>query len=115
MTRVHFNGPGGAEMLDGLCLVCLMVARGQELDDTQDEWQKLEADGQDELQKWYAWDGARTLIRAAVVDGVSDILGPQIGLVPLCWDHLAGLTIPKRGSRLVNGGRLPPGLQRGRG
>ncbi|HEV2243556.1 MAG TPA: hypothetical protein VGR98_21095 [Streptosporangiaceae bacterium] len=115
MTRTHFHGPGDADALDGLCLVCLMVARGAELDETEDEWKRLEADGHDELQKWYAWDGTRTLIRPAVTDGISDILGAQVGPVPLCWDHLGGLTLPKRGSRLANGGRLPPGLHRGRG
>jgi hypothetical protein len=112
VTRTHFHGPGDADSLDGLCLVCLMVARGAELDDLSEQWGKLERDGQDHEQKWFAWDGTRTLIRAAVVDGISDVL-PQAGLVPLCWDHLAGLTYPKRG----DGRRIavPPGLHRGRG
>lgn len=113
MTRTHFHGPGDADALDGLCLVCLMVARGAELDETAEQWNKLEKDGQDALQKWFAWDGARTLIRPAVVDGISDVL-PQAGLIPLCWDHLAGLSYPKgrdNGRRIM----VPPGLQRGRG
>lgn len=111
MTRTHFHGPGDADALDGLCLVCLMCARGAELDDVGEEWKRLEADGQDALQKWFKWDGRRVLIRDAVVDGISDILGPQVGLVPLCWDHLGGLQLPKPGTRL----QVPDGLRRGRG
>lgn len=116
MTRVHFAGPGDADALDGLCLVCLMVARGAELDEHEETWKRLEADGQDALQKWFEWDGSRTLIRPAVTDGISDILPPGTGLVPLCWDHLAGLFVPKPGDRR-DGRRIvvPPGLQRGRG
>lgn len=113
MTRTHFHGPP-EKQIGGACLVCLMVARGAELDELAEQWEKLEADGQDMLQKWFEWDGKRTLIRDAIVDGISDVL-PQAGLVPLCWDHLGGLTFPKT-SRLFNGrGRIPPGLQRGRG
>lgn len=111
MTRTHFHGPG--KDLDGLCVVCLMVARGAELDELAEQWQKLEADGHDELQKWFEWDGTRTLIREAVVKGISDVL-PQAGPIDLCWDHLGGLTVPKAagdGRRLV----VPPGLRRGKG
>lgn len=112
MTRTHFHGPDPDGPIDlyASCLVCLMVARGAELDALEDEWKHLEADGQDELQKWFEWDGRRTLIREAVVDGISDVL-PQAGRVPLCWDHLAGLMLPKPVSRLANGGRPPPGLR----
>jgi hypothetical protein len=114
MTRTHFHGPGEADALEGLCLVCLMVARGAELDALAAEWEALERDRHDDRQKWFAWDGARTLIREAVVDGISDVL-PQAGLIPLCWDHLGGLTMPKAASGLANGGKIPPGLLRGRG
>lgn len=112
MTRAHFHGPDDGA-LNERCLVCLMVARGAELDDTAEQWRKLEADGQDHEQKWFAWE-PRTLIRPAVVDGISDILPPGTGLVPLCWDHLAGLHYPRAGN---GAGRLavPPGLRRGRG
>lgn len=116
MTRTHFSGPVEADALGGLCLVCLMVARGAELDATEEEWKRLEADGHDELQKWFPWDGRGHLIRPAVVDGISDVLPPGSPLVPLCWDHLAGLMIPKRQeSRLFRqAGPVPPGLRRGR-
>lgn len=118
MTRTHFHGPGEADALEGLCLVCLMCARGAELDATEDEFTALERDGHDDRQHWFPWDGRGMLIRPAVVDGVSDILPPQVGLVPLCWDHLAGLTFSKAAPsrlQLPNGGPIPPGLRGKRG
>ena len=121
MTRTHFTGPRPAEdlaenfSLGGRCLVCLMCARGAEPDALEKEILELERDGKDNAQKWFAWpEGGRGIIRLAVVDGISDILPPGYGLVPLCWDHLAGLTFPKT-SRLANGGRPPAGLLKGRG
>lgn len=116
MTRTHFHGPGEHPGdLDGCCLICLMVARGAELDALEADWKALEADGLDGEQKWFLWE-ARTLIRSAVVEGISDVLPPGSPLVPLCWDHLAGLMIPrKQESRLFrNAGPPPPGLRRGR-
>jgi hypothetical protein len=106
MTHTHFSGPPQDD-LDRGCLVCLMLARGAELDAFEDQWTGLERDGHDDRQQWFAWKPDRTLIRPAVVDGISDIL-PGTGPVPLCWDHLAGLRIPKRPSQLANGGHFPP-------
>jgi hypothetical protein len=114
MTRVHFNGPPELIQMTEHCLVCLMVARGAELDALAEQWGPLEKDGHDATQKWFAWDSGRTLIRDAVVYGISDVI-PQAGRVPLCWDHLAGLTFPKPSARLANGRGIPPGLLKGRG
>lgn len=111
MTRTHFHGPPFVpEDTAGLCLVCLMVARGAELDTLEAEWKTLEADGFDDDQKWFAWDPSRTLIREAVCVGISDVLPAGTGLVPLCWDHLAGLFVPKPGRRLATGSATAPGL-----
>jgi hypothetical protein len=92
MTRTHFTGPLESD-ISFACLVCLMAARGAELDALEDQWLAFERDGHDDRQQWFEWKPDRTLIRDAVVQGISDVI-PQAGRIPLCWDHLAGLRHP---------------------
>lgn len=126
--RVHFHMPRELEAAGSLhdaeliCLVCLMVARGQQLEYLRPAWEPAAQDGNREQQKWFPFDTGDTVdIREAVVMGVSDML-PGAGRIPLCWDHLGGIIIqpvpePKP-ALLQASGPLPPGLNgkgRGRG
>lgn len=122
MARVHFHMPpelaecGGLGAAGQICLICLMVARGAQLDYLRTAWEPAAADGTDH-QKWFMYDTGDTVdIREAVVVGVSDMM-PGL-LMPVCWDHLAGITVrpaPQARRPLFEaGGPLPPGLTNGK-
>lgn len=124
MARVHFHMPPELAECDsleesrGICIVCLMVARGAQLDYGRKAWEQRAGDGKDE-QAWYAYQTEEPVdIRAAVVLGISDMI-PQAGLVPVCWDHLAGIVIkaapPVPPALLQANGALPPEAFRGKG
>lgn len=114
MTDVHFQGPEPIE-LAGLCLICVMICKAAEME-CHPEWQRLAEDGKPG-QKWFPWEPhAKTLplMRPAVTDGVSDVM-PQLGRVPVCWDHLATITVTRLPRVAPANGPLPPGLLKGKG
>lgn len=125
MARVHFHVPpevaeaGRLEEVDRLCRICLMVAKGAQLEHLRKLWEPRQADGKDE-QAWFIYDTGETLdIREAVVTGISDMM-PGVPM-PVCWDHLAGIVLVKeppapRPALMQANGALPPeAFRRGRG
>jgi hypothetical protein len=141
MTQIHYNMP--PELLEyeaehpaaapGLCLVCLMNAKGEQVVATRDTWQPLAHDGDDSGPAAWMPYNVRSDIREAVIVGICDMFPGQ--LMPLCWDHLAAIapanplplcrwcggTGHKAGGLEAASGPLPPGLggngshKRGRG
>lgn len=104
MTRVYFHMPPevesagtagglGLEGTGGLCLPCMMFAKGDQVQATEAVWDEATRDGHDDRQKWIEYDAAKLggPVRAACVMGVSDIPGMPSCLVPVCWDHLGAL------------------------
>jgi hypothetical protein len=129
MTQIHFNLPpelaeiGNESGLNGtgrLCLLCILYAKGDQLDRTEATWAPLVGDGKDTTHKYIGWpDGLKAAIREAVVVGVSEI--PGLPLIPCCWDHLATARRPAvekpAPPHLPGYAGLPAGLngKRGRG
>ena len=134
MTQVHYTMPPeltehAASRSLGPCLICLMMAKGDQVTRTRDIWQPLVNDGQEGKPKWIAY-AEKADIREAVIVGINDFF-PGV-LLPLCWDHLGAIAPPDpakpcswcNGTGRAKGieaarGPLPPGLanggKRGRG
>jgi hypothetical protein len=106
MSQFHFDMPpelesvGAAEGLTGtgrLCLVCVMFAKGDQVDATRETWQPLSADrdmAKPAVRIPWGKHGFISPIREAVVVGISDV-APGLPLMPVCWDHLAAITRPR--------------------
>jgi hypothetical protein len=122
VTRVYFNPPAEIAACHSLgdagklCLVCLLWAKGDQVDTTRERWEALHADGHDG-PKDHAWMPAveSSRIEEAVVMGICDLLPGQ--LIPVCWSHLAALRRveqpPGRQDRHLPGyAALPDGLRR---
>jgi hypothetical protein len=115
LTRVTFTGPPETSLPGYVCLVCLMLAKAAELAGHAPEWHKLRDDGRDGPVQVYPWrPGRYGQIREALVEGLSNMLPTDAGLVPLCWDHLASIET-QTAPRVPPAGRIPPGLLKGRG
>jgi hypothetical protein len=97
MTQIHFNMPpelaalGAAEGITGtnrMCQVCVLYAKGDQLDATAAIWGPLVGDGRDNVQKFIEWPSSlKERIREAVIVAVSEL--PELPMVPVCWDHMA--------------------------
>lgn len=130
MTNVHYNMPpelaehAAARSL-GPCLVCLMFAKGDQVEGSRETWQPLVNDGDATAQKWIEYPG--NPIREAVMHGINDFF-PNGPLMPLCWDHSAAIAPPAPADpcKWCNGtgrktnakiqpasGALPPGFLNG--
>jgi hypothetical protein len=108
VSQFHFGLPpelesiGAAEGLTGtgrLCLICLMFAKGDQVDATRPTWEPLARDpdmGKPPVRiPWGRHGFVSPIAEAVVPGGVSDIM-PGLPLMPLCWDHLAAITRPKQ-------------------
>lgn len=141
MTRVHYNLPpevaehAAESPTLGPCALCLLYAKGAQVEATRETWQPLIHDGDDTgPAAWLPYPGAAYDIREAVTDqGFCDVF-PGIPL-RLCWDHLGAIAPPnplpickwcggtghKASGLEAASGPLPPGLggngshKRGRG
>lgn len=110
MGQVHMNGP---EPDDTACPVCLMQAK-------QRQWERFADDIQaglkapDDDVAWIPWPGDLLIRTAEYVAVPGDV--PQMGLLKICWDHVAGLgPAPSVRQLLEAPGPLPPGLAKGDG
>jgi hypothetical protein len=128
MTTVHFNLP--AELankvaVDGLrstaddCLTCLLLMKGDQVDETKSQWEPLLDDGNRNAHKWVAWPGLKYRVNQAVCVGISELL-PGMPLSPVCWDHLAAMRRPEEirqeqpaAPKLPGYAALPPGFKAG--
>jgi hypothetical protein len=113
MGTVHLNEPA-LDPADRPCFICLSVAK-------QFQWE-LYADLIEEGLKapaketaWIPWPSNAPPIRPGNWRGICGD-APQVGVTDgLCWDHLAGIGVPKPPSPLVDGSAIPPGLLKGKG
>ena len=129
MTRIEYHPPAVIPQITGvhhgLCQVCLMFAKGDQVARTRDVWEPLVHDGKTGEVKRIPYE-EKTVINEAVTVGVCDLL-PGV-LLELCWTHLGALAPPdsrevckwchgsgrKQGPALdVARGPLPPGLNGG--
>ena len=102
MTEVHFSEPPPPPDGCQWCQWCLMAAKSRITQAHGAEIGRLVADGE-KGQRWIPWDN-RIALRPGRYRGLSDM--PQLGILDLCWDHLAGVRLQ----------RVPaPGLVRGQG
>jgi hypothetical protein len=106
---VHFVGPAGA---DRKCVMCLMHAK-------QKQWEMYQAEikagnsASGEEVRWLAWlPGLDAEIFEAQYMAVPGD-APQLGIVPLCWDHVAGIGARPAVQHIA--APVPPGLLKGRG
>jgi hypothetical protein len=112
MADVHMNGPA-AVAPGGLrwCVICLAAVKYRHWKATKAERDAgAAAKGGQVVIAWDERHGAGLRVghyRAICADA------PALGLVPLCWDHVAG--VDDSPSPLANGAGLPPGLLKGRG
>ena len=84
-------------------MFCLMLAKSHITQKYSSRIDEAVRDGNKQSVVWIPWDNDITL-RPASYKGLSDM--PQLGLLWLCWDHLAGVKVQ----------RVPaPGLVRGQG
>jgi len=107
MGTVHMVGP--ADVRDK-CVVCLMTAKQQQWEMYQDEIKATNEAGGD-VVRWLAWPPG---LDAQILDAMCMAVyseAPHLGLVPLCWDHVAGVGQPKVQHVQVP---VPPGLLRGK-
>lgn len=111
MTRIRFSEP--PEQADGLpwCTFCLMLAKSQINAAHKEELEKLANDDHPKAVHWVPWDTSITLLPGRY-RGLSDITA--LGIVDVCFTHLAGLQLQTM-SPLVRPDGMPPGLIRGRG
>jgi hypothetical protein len=110
MGFAHLVGPADTQ---GKCVMCLMVAKQAQFDAYKPE---IEATWKADASqvRWFAWLPALEKdIRDADCTGISGE-APQMGLVPLCWDHLAGWGRPAVQHLTVPDGMVPPGLLKGK-
>jgi hypothetical protein len=107
MGTVHLVGPDP----DGKCVICLMHAKQAQWEMYQDEIKAAHA-ASGEVVRWLAWPAGldQQIFEAQyrLVPGDA----PQLGLVPLCWDHVAGIGQPPRVQHLA--APIPPGLLKGK-
>lgn len=109
MSNIWFADPPDPPEGREWCLVCLMRAKDY-ITELHPDLVKIAEDGK-AADHWVPWENAVKLM-PAVCHGLCNV--PQLGLVPVCWSHLATASL-RQGSGLVNGGGVPPGLIRGRG
>jgi hypothetical protein len=96
--------------------MCLYLLKGRQVEATRTEDEKLLRDDAPTNVIWRPLPDARDL-RGGRYRGFSD-LGPQAGIMLLCWDHLVGVGAQQRQAALIDGAaamQIPPGLLRGRG
>lgn len=112
MGTAHLNGPPAPPGADHWCVICLGVAK-------EKQWRACQAEVAAARDKpagrvtFIAWrDTYGAAMRPADYTGIC-AEAPQLGPVPLCWDHIAG--VDENPSPLANGGAVPPGLLRRKG
>lgn len=97
MTQVHYMLPpelekagaiGGLGETEKLCLICLLRAKGRQVEKHQPTWRPLLSDGRDHEQKWIAFD-VKSPIREAVALGIHEMF-PGVR-IPLCWDDMGAI------------------------
>jgi hypothetical protein len=107
----HLVGPADTA---GKCVMCLMTAKQAQFDAYKPEIEAAWKADASEI-RWFAWLPALDKdIRDAVCTGICGE-APQMGLVLLCWDHLAGWGKPAVQHLTVPDGLVPPGLLKGKG
>lgn len=122
MTNIHFSLPPElqqngkfAEDL-GPCLVCLMFAKGDQVDATEDRWKAALEDAKTAkpgTEYWIPYPDTCGNIRAAVCEGITDAIPGFMDVVLLCWDHLGAMRrAPAAAESKLFPARvpLPPGL-----
>lgn len=112
MTRIRFSEPPDAP--DGVpwCTFCLMLAKSQINAQRKDELEKLANDDNPKAVHWVPWDTTIALLPGRY-RGLSDITA--LGVIDVCFTHLAGLKLQTMTPLLQASGDMPPGLIRGRG
>lgn len=93
MTYIHFSEPPPPPDGEQWCLFCLMLAKKRILDRHEHEIGVLAGDGKTAV-KWFAWEARpEGPLRTACCEGFTDM--PQLGRVPVCWDHLVGVKMAR--------------------
>jgi hypothetical protein len=111
MGTVHLNGPP-LDIAAGACPFCLMHAKQVQWEMYQDEitaGQKASGDKMKRIPWPPALDKEIFAGEYLAVPGEA----PSLGLVRLCWDHVAGLAIPVSPELIAAQGPVPPGLLKG--
>jgi hypothetical protein len=109
VTDVWFTAPPDPPEGERWCLHCLMQAKDMLTDLHKDLIAELMRDGKPG-HHWIAWDN-KIRLQPAITVGMSSI--PQLGLVDLCFSHLATVSVKPQGA--LRPGQIPPGLLRGQG
>ena len=93
------------------CTGCVMLAKGIINERYRAEGEKIVADGKPNTHpRWLDVSGYTLPVQLAVVRGLWDMM-PQLGILDLCWTHVAGASWEHVSSLAV-----PPGLApKGRG
>jgi hypothetical protein len=106
MTAVRFCEPPPPPEGQRWCVMCLMLAKHAITEKAgPDRLIALARDGKKGVH-WVPWDRDGFLL-PAYCRGFTEM--PQLGIVDVCWTHLAG-GVGEASSLLI-----PPGLHRGRG
>jgi hypothetical protein len=109
VTRIRFNEPPDPPDGRVWCVMCLMLAKNQ-ITSAHPELAEVQASSKT-LTHYVAWD-TTIMLMPAMTKGISDV--PQLGVVDVCWTHLAGIKVGQA-SPLVLGNGMPNGLVRGQG
>jgi hypothetical protein len=111
MGRARLNGPP-PNVADDACVICLMAVKQQQWEafktDIEDAW----AADADKL-KYIAWLPAldKQIQRGDYLAVCGDF--PQLGMIRICWDHVAGAYASKPlAADLDTTTKLPEGLIR---
>lgn len=114
MGELIYNGPPPG-VTDGACVVCLSVAKQRQHENAEERGQvKAGLDAPDDEIMTIPWDDSlNKKIRPGPYRAISGD-APSLGIVDLCWNHVAGVSESRR-SHLLSGGKIPPGLIKGGG
>lgn len=114
MSLVRFVDPPEppADAEHGWCTMCLMLAKTRIGKQNFDAINAAVNDGHGrDKVAWIPWDKSIELFPGWYY-AVSD--WPALGLLWLCWTHVAGMQV-ERVSPLLGADGMPPGLIRGQG
>lgn len=92
------------------CIACVLFAKGEIDTDLEEQFEASNKDGKKDHDQWFAAKSSYPLQVAVVQGPCAELM--QLGILNLCWTHVAGVKI-KPVSGLVPAAPIPPGLLRG--
>lgn len=111
MSLVFLSGLPGPPDGEQWCTACVMFAKGNIDAELQEQYEVLNKDGKDE-HKWLAAPLRGYPLQIAVVYGLCAEL-MQLGILHLCWTHLAGFKVKPKRQVATADELIAPGLLKG--